>query len=462
MYFHVLLGTECNSQCRYCYTKSCNDFGNDLSKKFKIDFSMPPKLEYSIEDLKKFVKAEEGKSPHVLTFYGGEPLMHIEKIKETMDSIDARYMIQTNGLLLDKLGKEYVNRFDIMLISLDGDKAITDFNRGKGTYERVMKNIDLIKKNGFKGELIARMVVDEHSMLSKQVKHLVDVGFTSIHWQLDAGFKVKILLADIHGALDNTPWDVLERRYGYYEAVIPTLIKSMGVDIKDLEIVKGSTFQLKKEFMYDVLRFSTFASMHDTHKAASEVVKQGDNPKLAGLIYPVMQALDEVYLEADAQLGGTDQRKIFVLARETLPKLGYKPRVEVINPFIPGLIGKKMSSSIEKSKIDFLDDEKTVLEKVKSADFVAGSSDNGVMAFLKYIVFTLKGDKKEKFVIERPEKYGGNLEFSKYEEVEKLVLDKKIHPLDLKNAVAKEVNNLLVLFRKNKAKFEKLAKIAYS
>lgn len=187
MYFHVMLGVECNSQCRYCYHKSCEDFGNGLSKKFKIDFGMPPEIQYSVEDLKSFVE-KDGKK-HVLTFYGGEPLLHIPKIKGIMDAIPGvRYMMQTNGKLLHKFPSEYLNKFDLVLISIDGNREITDFNRGKGTYDLVIKNIDLIKKNGFKGELVARMVVDEHSMLSKQVKHLIDVGFTSVHWQLDAGF----------------------------------------------------------------------------------------------------------------------------------------------------------------------------------------------------------------------------------------------------------------------------------
>jgi len=188
MYFHVLMGTECNSECRYCYTKSCEDFGNDLGKKFKIDFSMPRKVNYSIKELKDFVERGNKADKHILTFYGGEPLMYIDKIKEIMDNVDVRFMIQTNGLLLDKLPSKYVNRFDVMLVSIDGDKKITDFNKGKGTYDQVMKNIGLIKKNGFKGELIARMVTDEHSMLLDQVKHLISVGFSSIHWQIDAGF----------------------------------------------------------------------------------------------------------------------------------------------------------------------------------------------------------------------------------------------------------------------------------
>lgn len=186
MYFHIITSIDCNSECRYCYRKSCDDFGNDLNKTFHFDFSMPPRIKYSTEQLKQFLARSNKR--HTLTFYGGEPLMDIEKIKEIMGNIDARYMMQTNGKLLNELPKEYVNRFELMLISIDGDKKLTDFNRGEGTYDKVLFNISLIRKNGFKGELIARMVVDEHSNVFESVKHLFSIGFDAVHWQIDAGF----------------------------------------------------------------------------------------------------------------------------------------------------------------------------------------------------------------------------------------------------------------------------------
>src|SRR3989338_5641127 len=223
---------------------------------------------------------------------------------------------------------------------------------------------------------------------------------------LRAGFKVKLLLADLHGALDNTPWEILEMRYDYYKALIPLMFEAIGVNTKNLEFVKGSEFQLKPEYMYDVLQMATHNSINDCQRAAAEVVKFGDNPKLAGLIYPIMQALDEEYLKVDVQYGGVDQRKIFMFARENLPVIGYDARVEIMTPLIPGLIGKKMSASDSRSKVDLLDDEKSVIDK-------------------------------------------------RFKE-------KKLHPLDLKNALAVEINNLLKGFRKNKAKLEKLSKEAYN
>jgi len=267
----------------------------------------------------------------------------------------------------------------------------------------------------------------------------------------------------LHASLDNVPWIVLEKRYNYYEKIIPELIKAIGVDVKNLEIVKGSEFQLKPEYMFDVLKMSSFTSVHDATKAASEVVKniEGSSAKLSGLIYPIMQAMDEQYLEVDAQLGGTDQRKIMVLARENLPKLMYDQRIEIMNPLIPGLIGKKMSSSDKKSKIDLLDDRKTVKEKLNNAECISGDPDNGVMAFLKHVIMIIKHDNKEQLTIKRDKKFGGDLKYKTYEEVEKDFINKKLHPLDLKNAVADEISNILDKIQKNKKLYE-LAEIAYS
>ncbi len=266
---------------------------------------------------------------------------------------------------------------------------------------------------------------------------------------LNAGCKVKILLADLHAALDGVPWEELDKRYDYYKKAIETMLETIGVDHSKLEFVKGSEIQLAPEYTYDVLQLSTHITTKGATKAASEVVKGLENPKVAGLIYPLMQVMDEEYLKVDAQFGGMDQRKIMVLARELLPKIKYDSRIELINPLIRGLVGEKMSSSIKASKIDLMDDEEEVMKKMNKADCIAGDPDNGVMALLKYFIFVYKIDRDEKFLIERPEKFGGNLEYSNYEEVEKDFISKSLHPQDLKAGVAKEINLLLGNFRDN-------------
>ncbi|MFA4887876.1 MAG: tyrosine--tRNA ligase [Candidatus Nanoarchaeia archaeon] len=277
---------------------------------------------------------------------------------------------------------------------------------------------------------------------------------------LKAGCRVKILLADLHAALDSVPWGELQRRYDYYKEAIITILKTIDVPIEKLEFVKGSEIQLNQSYFHDLLKLSTFSSVNDCKRAASEVVKLGDNPKLSGMIYPLMQALDEEYLKVDAQLGGNDQRKIMVYARESLPKIGYEARIELLNPLIRGLVGEKMSSSIKASKVDLMDGEEEVKLKLNKAECVTGDPNNGLMALLKYFILIVKKDRNEKFVIQRPEKFGGDLVYSSYEEVEKDFVEKKLHPLDLKNGVAQEINNLLKNFRENK-KLAKLHKEAY-
>jgi len=267
---------------------------------------------------------------------------------------------------------------------------------------------------------------------------------------LKAGLKVKILIADLHAALDGVPWDILEARSEYYQKAIITILKTIEVNIKKLEFVKGSNFQLNGKYFNDVLKLSMISNIHDCKKAASEVVKMSDNPKLGNLVYPLMQALDEEYLKVDIQFAGLDQRKIMVYARENLPKIGYNQRVEIMSPIIRGLVGEKMSSSIEATKIDLMNDEETVRKKVNNAECVEGNSNNGIMALLQYFIMVIKEDKKQKFVVERPKKFGGDIEYYNYKEIEKDFMNKKLHPLDLKNAVAKEINTLLKNFRENK------------
>lgn len=267
---------------------------------------------------------------------------------------------------------------------------------------------------------------------------------------LKAGLKVKILLADLHAALDGVPWGLLEKRTEYYKKAIVLILKTIGVDIKKLEFVKGSNLQLNGKYFEDVLKLSMVSTLRNCNKAASEVVKMTDNPCLGNFVYPVMQALDEEYLKVDIQYAGLDQRKIMVYAREYLPKIGCKPRVELMSPMIRGLVGKKMSSSIEATKIDLLDNENDLRKKINDAECVEGDLNNGIMSLLKYLIMILKKDAKKSFIVERSEKFGGNINYESYEEIEKDFKSKKLHPLDLKNAVSKELNLLLKMFRDNR------------
>lgn len=84
------------------------------------------------------------------------------------------------------------------------------------------------------------------------------------------------------------------------------------------------TIYLTMEHQRSILKITLTNS--SLMQAGAEVVKQVASPLMSSLLYPILQALDEEYLGVDIQFGGVDQRKIFMFAKEHLPKVGYKKR----------------------------------------------------------------------------------------------------------------------------------------
>jgi len=247
------------------------------------------------------------------------------------------------------------------------------------------------------------------------------------------------------------PWELLKYRTEYYQVLIKAIFKSIGVPIDKLNFVNGTDYELSEKYTLDIYKLSAMVSAHDAKKAGAEVVKQSEAPPLSGLLYPGLQALDEEYLDVDAQFGGVDQRKIFVFAEEYLPKLGYKKRAHLMNKMVGGLTGGKMSSSDPNSKIDLLDSAKTVEKKLKKAFCEEGNIENNpILAFIKNVLIPINclSTGKETFEITRPEKFGGNTLYESYEALEKAFAAKEIHPGDLKMSAANDLNALLEPIRK--------------
>ena len=247
----------------------------------------------------------------------------------------------------------------------------------------------------------------------------------------------------------------------YYTFVLTAVFRSIGVPLDKLEFVTGSSYQYSPAYSRDTFRLCSITSEHDAKKAGAEVVKQTSSPPLSGLLYPLLQALDEEYLGVDIQFGGIDQRKIFTLAEASLPKLGFARRAHLMNAMVPGLAGGKMSSSDPHSKIDFLDSPAEVKKKIKAAVAAPGVvEDNGLLAFIRAVILPiaklqLQSDKvsspfatseapKGSLVtfVRKPE-YGGTLHFSDYQSIEKAYAAEDLHPGDLKAFITESINTLL-------------------
>lgn len=269
---------------------------------------------------------------------------------------------------------------------------------------------------------------------------------------LAAGCNVKILLADVHGFLDNlkAPIELVAERVKYYRFAITEALKASGVDISRLEFVTGSDYQTSGDrgakYFMDLLRLSTSVSGHDASKAGSEVVKQVESPPLSSQIYPLMQALDEEYLGVDAQFGGVDQRKIFTLAVEALPRIGFQKRAHLMNPLIPGLQeGGKMSSSDPDSKIDLIDAPEVVKKKLKKAFCPPKQVEgNGVLSFVEYVLLpasALKNNGTPRFVV--PRRDAEELVYNNIADMHRDYLNDTLAPQTLKPAVTEALLALL-------------------
>lgn len=278
---------------------------------------------------------------------------------------------------------------------------------------------------------------------------------------LKAGFTFKVLIADLHAHLDDkkSPFELLDARNEYTEEAVKGVMEASGVDYNKLEFVKGRDFQLEQDYMLDVLRMAADTTFSRCKRAASEVVRFGDNPKMGGFIYPLMQNQDFIDLDVDVAYGGIDQRGIYMLGREILPERGSDKPTCVFAPLVPGLQGGKMSASDETSKIGVTDGPEAVEEKVMEAYCPQGErKDNGVLAYLKHLIFPILDNE---FLIERKGEYGGNLSFSSYSGVEEKFLKGDLHPQDLKKAVAREINKLLQPIRQRFEEKQDLIERAY-
>lgn len=281
---------------------------------------------------------------------------------------------------------------------------------------------------------------------------------------LRAGFEFTVLLADIHAHLDDlkSPFELLDARSEYYEECIRGMMDATGVDSEDLHFIQGSEFELEEDYLLNILRMSADTTLNRCKRAAAEVVRYGDNPKLGGFIYPLLQTQDVYALDADVAYGGIDQRGIYMLSREILPDFGYKKPVCVFAPLLTGLTGGKMSSSIEGSKIDLLAEPEVVKENVMDAYCPQGEKkDNAVLEHLKMLVMPVLKSEGKDFVIERPEKWGGDLVYEEYQEVEDDYLSGDLHPQDLKEALAEELIDILEPIRERFEGKEDLIQRAY-
>jgi putative peptide-modifying radical SAM enzyme len=189
--YHLVLTRRCNLNCSYCH-------GGE-------ETGLASEIQYSLDDLASFLDKDENVQ---LMLYGGEPTLRIPLITEIMTRFaHARFMLQTNALLLNQIPEEHVRRFHSILVSIDGIEEITDGYRSKGVYQKVINNVRWLREIGYDGDIVARMAVSEQSHIYRDVRHLIELenpSFDHVHWQLNVVWDAEGNWHDFDGWLNNS------------------------------------------------------------------------------------------------------------------------------------------------------------------------------------------------------------------------------------------------------------------
>jgi len=249
----------------------------------------------------------------------------------------------------------------------------------------------------------------------------------------DAGFEVVVLLADLHAFLNRKGSMEEVRELADYNR---RCFEAVG--LTDVEFVLGSDVQLNPDYELRVLELSQQITLNRARRSMDEVGRQMEAPSVSQMIYPIMQMVDIATLGVDAAVGGIDQRKIHMLARDYLPSLGMPAPVCIHTPILNGLDGSKMSSSAG-NYISIADTEDAIKKKIKKAFCPPELENNPVLQLMQYHVFPRLGTVS----LRRPEKFGGDRDFCAYEALEQAYAAGEVHPMDLKNAAAEGLVEIL-------------------
>jgi len=269
-----------------------------------------------------------------------------------------------------------------------------------------------------------------------------------------AGVKFKMLVADWHAWANNKLGGDLEKIKTTGRYMIEVW-KACGMDLDNVEFVWASDLVKDDNYWMTVMKVARASTLNRVIRCGQIMGRsEKDVLQASQILYPCMQAADIFYLEADICQLGLDQRKVNMLAREIGQKLGYWKPVIISHHMLMGLleppkdvtdavemaIAMKMSKSKPDSAVFMTDPEDEVNRKIRKAYCPEGIvKENPILEYCRYILF----ERFDKFIVERPEKWGGNLEYSSYEQLESDFAEKKLHPADLKQAVARYINELL-------------------
>lgn len=280
---------------------------------------------------------------------------------------------------------------------------------------------------------------------------------------VEAGIDFIVLEATWHAYINDKLGGNMELIKGATKIVRLTM-EALGIPIEKIRFVDAEDLASDKRYWEIVIRVAKKNTLNRVKRALTIMGRKMDEAELdsSKIIYPLMQVSDIFYLDLDIALGGLDQRKAHMLARDTAEKLGFKKPIAIHTPIISSLRGTgrmdisglskdeiaalyKMSKSDPSSTIYLHEDPEAIRRKIKKAYCPAGVIENNpIIEINKYILFA---QPSFKLVVERPEKYGGTVIYENVDDLIRDFLEKRLHPADLKKATAEALIKLLAPVR---------------
>ena len=273
-----------------------------------------------------------------------------------------------------------------------------------------------------------------------------------------AGVKVRLWVADWFAWVNNKMGGDLEKiqQVGRYFVEV---WKAAGVDLSKVEVLWTSDAARTDEYWKKVVTVAQNVTLARARRALTIMGRTSkDLVETSQLLYPMMQVADIFWLEVDICQLGLDQRRANILAREIAEKLKWKKPVAVHHHLLMSLqgarelegydenasidreIASKMSKSKPESSIFVHDSTAEIRRKVENAFCPARVAENNpILEYCRYIIFR----KVKSLQVSRPDKYGGSVTFASYRELERAYTEGKLHPSDLKKAVAGAMDEII-------------------
>ncbi len=285
---------------------------------------------------------------------------------------------------------------------------------------------------------------------------LVHLGWVLVAQKIrdltDAGFKVTIFWADWHAYINDKLGGDLEniRTCARY---MQDCFLALGVPADKVEFRYASELVSEVEYWETVIKVAKVTSLSRVKRAMTIMGRSEDEAEIdsSKLFYPILQATDIFCMGQDLAYAGLDQRRAHMLARDAADKLGWKKPIALHTPLLPGLKGgnrmnpaeSKMSKSDPNSSINIHDDRDSIAQKMKKAfcpPEKEAEGENPVLMLCRYVIFPRNGT----LFVDRPEKYGGPVSYSSYDELTEAYFGGNLSPIDLKAGVTDGLAKTLV------------------